>query len=136
MDQPEGPCVTVVVVRLMGPRSLIACLTALCVAGAWGCEVEVPSNCPNDVPSSCPSPAPVFVTEVAPIIQSRCAPCHSPGGVEAIRPFQTVEQVQVAEIRILTQIHACVMPPRDQPQLTPEERQVLLGWIVCDATTH
>jgi uncharacterized membrane protein len=51
--------------------------------------------------------------------------------VEAVRPLQTYEQVSSQLTSVLTQIHACLMPPNDQPQLTENERQVILGWIVA-----
>jgi uncharacterized membrane protein len=66
-----------------------------------------------------------------PAIQARCGACHTPGGVEAVLPYQTYDQVQRQSTNILFQISRCLMPPADQPQLSSEERQVIMGWIVC-----
>jgi uncharacterized membrane protein len=103
-------------------------------AGCGSSPATTEPTCPNDTPTACPSPAPSYATDVAPILQSRCVPCHGPGGVEAARPFDTYANITRAADnpnRMLTQIHACLMPPAGQPPLTSAERKAILGWIVC-----
>jgi uncharacterized membrane protein len=82
--------------------------------------------------SSCPSLEPSY-GDVAPIIQERCAPCHSPTGVEPNRPYQTYADVKMFAIDILTQIRGCppLMPPAGATPLTEDERNTLLGWLYC-----
>jgi hypothetical protein len=91
----------------------------------------VVSSCPP-VSSACPSPAPTYA-EVAPIVAAKCAPCHSPTGVEPNRPYQTYDQLKKAQIDILTQVRACRMPKPGSEPLTDAERTTLLGWLYCDA---
>src|SRR5437016_5335100 len=96
------------------------------------CGGQDPS-CPNDLPSSCPSPTPSYRNEVAPIIAGRCLSCHAPGGQEAARPLTTYSQVFSNRGPILTQIFACRMPPAGSAAPSPQERTLLLGWLVCGA---
>ena len=90
-------------------------------------------DCPNDLPKSCPSPAPSYQANVAPIINLRCVTCHSPGGQEASRPLQTYSQVYSERSAVLNQVYACNMPPGSAAQPTEQEREALLGWLVCGA---
>lgn len=93
-------------------------------------------TCPNDVPATCPSPVPSYANEVAPIIHERCGGCHTAGGIEASRSFDTYEQVQPQRLGMLGQLHSCLMPPYGYPQPTAAERQAVLGWIKCDAPNN
>jgi len=90
-------------------------------------------NCPNDLPASCPSPAPSYQAKVAPIINLRCVTCHSPGGQEASRPLQTYSQVYSERSAVLNQVYSCNMPPGSAAEPTEQEREALLGWLVCGA---
>jgi hypothetical protein len=49
--------------------------------------------------------------------------------------FQTYQETQSPGLLpdIESMVFTCRMPPADQPQPTPAERQALLGWIVCEA---
>jgi uncharacterized membrane protein len=67
------------------------------------------------------------------IIQDRCNPCHAPGGQEAVRPFQTYDQIYGDITTVLLNLRRCIMPPVTSPQLTADERAVLLAWIACGA---
>jgi uncharacterized membrane protein len=123
-------------VEILARAAVIAVIAASSIAGGCGSSSPPPApSCPNDTPDSCPSPMPSYATDVAPILQNRCVPCHGPGGVEAVRPFDTYANITRTSDnpnRMLTQIHACLMPPADQPQLTADERKIILGWIVCN----
>jgi uncharacterized membrane protein len=90
-------------------------------------------SCPNDLPPSCPSAAPSYQAAVSPIINLRCVTCHSPGGQEASRPLQTYSQVYSERSAVLNQVYACNMPPGSAAQPTAQEREALLGWLVCGA---
>lgn len=95
-------------------------------------------NCPDDVPTTCPSPAPTYSADVAPVIQQHCTLCHSPDGENQTPTLVTYGDVTAGAMAktahdVLVQIHACNMPPADQPPLTSDERQAILGWIVCGA---
>jgi mono/diheme cytochrome c family protein len=124
---------------LIGVVAVWAMLVLNVAAGCGGGDTTtttVPPVCPNDTPATCPSPAPSYATDVAPMLQSRCGACHTPGGVEPGRLFQTWRQVSAQSTDILGQIHTCRMPPAGQPALTASERQAVLGWIVCGAVDN
>jgi hypothetical protein len=94
------------------------------------------ADCPDDVPASCPTPEPSYSKDVAPLLARRCVPCHFPGGIEApTHDFSKYDVVHTQKGSIVTQIHSCLMPPADAGATapTPDERAVLLGWIVCGA---
>jgi hypothetical protein len=103
------------------------------VAFLIGCGSGGPDSaaCPV-VDAGCPSPPPSYANDVAPIIQERCGACHSPTGVESIRPYQTYKEVKQFQIDILIQTRACKMPPAGAPPLLPTELTTLLGWLYCD----
>ena len=117
-------------------RLVIAIMVILCeVAACGGNSQPPPPSCPNDVPSSCPSDAPTFA-QALPIFQTRCGACHAPMGMEAVRPFQTYDQIQPQVIDILFVLSQCLMPPVGQPQPTASDRHVILGWIECGALNN
>jgi uncharacterized membrane protein len=124
-------------VTLGGMRAaarLVLPLLAWAGLAAAGCGGDDPAiSCPNDQPAACPSPEPSFSGQVAAIIQSRCAVCHAPGGQEPTRPFQTYAQISAQRGPILNQVSTCRMPLAGATPLTDEERQALLGWLVCRA---
>lgn len=110
-----------------------AAVVAVLAVGECGHEKPVESSCPNVTPASCPADAPTYVGDVAPILAERCGLCHTAGGMESVRAFDTYEQVYAQRTRILTRVHACLMPPPDQMQPTAEERRAILTWVVCGA---
>jgi len=107
-------------------------LGALLAAACGG----APFDCPNDLPQSCPSPVPSYKTEVQPIINSHCLKCHSPGGQQASIDFTTHQNVFAQKGPILTQTYSCRMPPQGEPRPTPQERALLLGWLVCGSPNN
>ena len=110
-----------------GRRMVSAAVVAAVLAG---CGSGI--NCPNDLPASCPSPVPSYQTTVSSIINVRCTSCHSPGGQAATWPFQTYQDVYVERSTVLNQVYSCNMP-LGGPALPEQERQDLLGWLVCGA---
>jgi hypothetical protein len=119
----------------MRGRHVLVAYAALATAGACGGPAI---DCPNDVPPSCPSPAPSFSGEVQGVIQSRCAPsCHEPGGQEENRPLQRyADQIYPQRKQMLLQVGSCRMPLAGATPLTADERQALLGWLVCGAPNN
>lgn len=101
-----------------------------------GCGGSSGGSCPNDLPSSCPSPAPSYGQDVAPIVQARCLGCHAPGGQSANIPLDSYDALHARRSQVLDQVYACRMPPAGQPQLSSDERQKLLGWLVCGAPSN
>jgi hypothetical protein len=91
------------------------------------------ASCPNDLPASCPATVPSYQATVSPIINLRCGSCHSPGGQEASRPLQTYSEVYSERSAVLNQVYACNMPPTTAARPTTQEREALLGWLVCGA---
>jgi uncharacterized membrane protein len=47
--------------------------------------------------------------------------------------MQTWAQVFPQAQSILSQVHACRMPPAGEPPLLASERQLILAWVVCGA---
>jgi hypothetical protein len=106
---------------------------ASCVASG---QVGMPRpNCPMDLPpdDDCATASPVY-DDVAPIFAARCSICHHAGGLETKYSFDTYAQVHdntTVRTRILTQIYGCRMPPICAPNLSTDERQTMLHWLVC-----
>jgi len=101
------------------------------------CSQAEPQACPDDLPASCPSPAPTFSADVAPLIQNHCAGCHSPDGGYPNPSLTSYDNVTGSTgktaITIESKVASCKMPPPGQPPLTSEERQTIVGWILCGA---
>jgi uncharacterized membrane protein len=117
---------------------LTAC-TSSDPGGANDAASEEPeaAACPNDLPAACPQPPPSYKNDVRSIIDRRCNGCHANGGVAARRnDFSTYDNVANQRSAILNQVYACYMPPPDAGQPTPDERQKLLGWLVCKAPNN
>jgi len=112
------------------------------VVAALACTVAWMSvGCISQDAVACPSPAPTYSADVAPLIQTHCTMCHSPSGENQTPTLVTYDDVTAGSMQqtaheVLVQIHACNMPPPDQPQLTSDERQAILGWIVCGAMNN
>jgi uncharacterized membrane protein len=119
---------------MRAPGVLLVC-AALALGGAGACGAPT-ETCPNDQPQSCPSPAPSFAGEVQGIIQSGCATCHAPGGQESTKPLVTYMQIYNLRTTILAQVSSCRMPLAGAPQLTPDERVALMGWVVCGSPNN
>ena len=89
--------------------------------------------CPNDLPDTCPADVPSYAGDVAPILSERCLLCHAPGGQVSNKPLDTYNHVYARRSAVLNQVHACNMPPSGEPQLTEDERIIILDWLVCGA---
>lgn len=77
---------------------------------------------------------PSFSTEVQPILQARCSACHGPDEKSANVNFATITDDNSAARqrklwrKVVAQLEAGAMPPADEPQLTPDEKEKLLAW--------
>jgi uncharacterized membrane protein len=105
-------------------------IVALAACGGSG------GSCPNDLPASCPSSPPSYQGAIAPLISARCLICHSPGGQEQSIPFTTYQNVFAERSPMLDQVYACNMPPAGAQQLSSQERNLLLTWLVCGAPNN
>lgn len=102
--------------------------------GAAGCgSGETGDNCAAETPGSCPSTPPSYKTNVAPILQSRCTSCHSPTGSQSAQPLDTYAGVKAESGQMKERVTNCTMPPAGSMQLTAEEANTILGWLVCGA---
>lgn len=115
-------------------RTVMAAVLAVALDGCTR------APCPNDLPTACPTPAPTFSQDVAPLIQNHCAGCHSADGEEptpSLINYSGVTGSMDSVARMVeTQLVQCKMPPDSEPELTPEERRTILGWIICGAQNN
>jgi hypothetical protein len=115
-----------------GRPALLACAALAAAALACGPADAPAASCPRDLPMTCPMPAPSFSGQVHAIYQTKCQACHAPGGQEATKPFTTLAQIRAEPLStMVSQVYNCVMPLAGAPPLTGDERQALLGWLVC-----
>jgi hypothetical protein len=103
------------------------------MAGSAGASSD--AACPSDLPGQelCATSTPSYRLDAAPIIEQRCATCHFPGNMQSRYVFTDRDDLYADRQTILSRIYGCVMPPDSAPQLTPDERSVLLEWFVCGA---
>lgn len=82
-----------------------------------------------------PDPETDYLASIQPILARHCFDCHSDGirkgGVEfdAHRDLDTLFADRDLWAKVRDQIDFHLMPPPDDPQPTPEERQALVSWI-------
>jgi len=82
-------------------------------------------------------PTPSWSTDVQPIVNARCAnPCHSPTGQDPTRVFTDWQHVYNDRITVLSEVYSCKMPNPPAQPLDENERQILLGWLVCGAPNN
>lgn len=76
-----------------------------------------------------------FQTQVAPVLHQRCGKCHvaeQPAGdvsFSAIKTNRDAARLRKVWRKAIAQIEAGEMPPADQPPLTKDESERLLGWM-------
>ena len=88
-------------------------------------------QCSANVPASCPASMPHYGADVLPILQRDCIPCHGPG--TGGKDESSYDLVKAQRSPILDQVGQCLMPLPGSPQLTDDERYLLLAWLVCGA---
>jgi hypothetical protein len=97
-----------------------------------------PYVCPGAEASypACPSTPPSWQGEVKQIVYQYCGPCHLDGGT-GISKGGDYNYTTLAGFTglatILTDVHACTMPPQGSPPLPPTDWETLLQWLECDA---
>ncbi len=82
-----------------------------------------------------PAAEPTFQADIRPIVQARCVKCHGPDEKSGNIDFTAITDDRAAAgqrklwRKVLAQLEAEAMPPKDAPQLTAEEKQRLLAWM-------
>jgi hypothetical protein len=77
---------------------------------------------------------PSFSNDIQPILQARCSACHGPDEKSANVNFAAITDDKSATRqrklwrKVVSQLEAGAMPPSDEPQLKPEEKEKLLAW--------
>jgi mono/diheme cytochrome c family protein len=85
--------------------------------------------------------AKVYGDRVMPVLETHCTSCHGGAKPEAkfnLSGARTLEQLQAEGLhwfRVLERIEEGSMPPKDEPRLTPAERQVVAGWARGELST-
>lgn len=120
-------------------RALLLLLTL----GLWGCFDPIPTP-PLEDWESCDATTPTPASlpgwpQVADILTTRCVGCH---GAKSSLPLDTFDQVSTWRGPMARAIRTRNMPPwppnpccteyRDDPSLTPRERDLLLAWLTSD----
>ena len=115
-------------------RRVMIAATVLGIAAGAACSGSSPAACPNDFPAACPPQAPSFASDVAPLIHTNCTPCHGPG--QQVPTLDAYANIMRAGQMISMQVFQCLMPPPPRAPLTSQERQTILGWLVCGAMNN
>jgi hypothetical protein len=123
---------------LQGPmlaRSALVAIAALVLpaASAFACSSSPPATTPTaqcpPLPS-CPTPMPTYA-DVTPLLQQECVPCHTSNTMG--KDESSYAAILGQTDALLAQVGECLMPPAGSPQLTSDQRALLLGWLVCGA---
>lgn len=94
-----------------------------------------PSTDPTPTPAVDPTPAPVAKVvwaDIQPAIAEKCIKCHAAAGK---RPLDkpTLVWNGLTRDQVLVKFSASItnntMPPKNQPQLTEEQKALLLKWV-------
>jgi uncharacterized membrane protein len=80
--------------------------------------------------------APSYSGEVQAIISERCLGCHYQGNKNSEQVLDTYDAVHRSLTVVEKEVYGCDMPPAGEPQLTSDERQALLAWLVCGAPNN
>jgi hypothetical protein len=105
-------------------------------SGGAPLDASPPSGgCGAEAPAKCPSPIPSYATDIVPIFDEKCNNCHVGG--TGPWPLTDYESVHDWKVQILQDIESCTMPPLDGgTTLSAEERETVLGWLVCGAPNN
>ncbi len=116
-------------------------LAAACSSSTAG--PQAPSCAGVTAPDTCPSPTPSWKNEVEPLIEKYCWQCHANGGIDqAMVDLSTYTGVKKNAVRVLQQVHDCLMPnfgatPPPMVYPTVEERNTIIAWAgVCMAPNN
>jgi uncharacterized membrane protein len=108
---------------------------AILLGEGTGCASK--EECPADLPddSDCASATPSYSQQVSGVMQQYCAVCHLPGNGRSSTLLSDYEQIYAERRTVFTQIYNCEMPVGHR-ELTPENRALLLQWLVCGAPNN
>ncbi len=121
----------------MWPRThavtLSAALSIAACTSTADPSADAGAICPAGLPdsSACPDSAPSYASDVRPIIDDLCMGCHYAGYHYSTQVLATYDNLHRSVSLIEKEVYGCDMPPSGEPQLTTEERQTLLEWLVC-----
>ena len=111
-------------------RALIWTAVLITVAVA-ALLATLPSDPP--APRTALAPHDPFKTDVQPLLKTYCYKCHRPDGEEfdmtVYRSTADVEQGRELWREALTKLHTREMPPEEEPQPTPDERDRITDWL-------
>ena len=118
------------------PRSwaAIVALAIVAFAGAWKSNGQESAKPPVPAADAGAANEKTFRESVQPFLQKYCLKCHNAettkSGIRVDQLKATLEDKHLLLWKnILKQVEDESMPPDDEPQPTPAERQVLLDWI-------
>jgi hypothetical protein len=99
--------------------------------GAGGTtQAERDASCQVPPPTECPYPAPTYA-DVEPILERSCRTCHGSDAVNGPWPLEDYPHVLAWSDSMRDEILNCLMPPKEAPPLTPEDRLTMMEWIRC-----
>lgn len=125
----------------MSSRARVHCVAFFLVATACASTPDpgaTARTCTSGLPdsSACPTSAPSYSGEIQGIISERCLACHYPGNKNSEQVLATYDDVHASLTTVEKEVYRCDMPPAGEPQLTSDERQALLAWLVCGAPNN
>ncbi len=92
----------------------------------------LPAGVTADAP---PTDQQAFDTQVRPMYDKYCFPCHTekdPSSGTSLAQYKTVESIQKAPAewrKVVGRIRDQTMPPKNMPQPTPQEREIMALWV-------
>jgi hypothetical protein len=109
----------------------ISAIAVACGSGSSGDGADAAVTCPGV--SACPDSGaiPSYKTDIEPILQQTCTSCHSPKGIASNQNLTSYAGVYSEKGPVLDQVHDCMMPPQNAPDLTAAQRVALTTWLYC-----
>lgn len=87
-------------------------------------------SCAVRAPTECPDPPPSY-QQIAPLFEEKCNTCHTREDPTGPWPLETYSHIVAWRTEIRDEVLYCTMPPKDGEPLTPDERLMLMEWILC-----
>lgn len=93
-------------------------------------QAERDASCDVPAPTECPDPPPLY-SDVEPIMERSCNSCHNPEVLDGPWPLNDYPHVLAWSDALRDELLNCLMPPKEAPPLTPEDRLTMMEWIRC-----
>lgn len=87
-------------------------------------------SCAVPAPTECPEPMPTY-EDVIPLFETYCNTCHTPEDPSGPWPLETYSHIVSWRSLVRDEVLTCNMPPKEDAPLPPEERILLMEWILC-----